>query len=288
MLAVNANRSVSIDRLVDAIWDDRPPATAREQVQNCVSVVRRAVGGGAGGVRISLNGRGYQLEVDPSEIDAYCFEQKLHAAVEKLAAGHPESAVATYRDALAIWTGPALDGMDGAELRAYAHRLDELRAAATERLIATQMELGRFDEAVADLRCLTRLHPTDERFLVLLIDALLSSHRQPEALAAYSAFAKGLADEFGSYPGPSAREAERRIHEALDHDIPPTAKGAFRQADIARPSSLVLQPDGVQQESELVRHLEEAMSHIHTAYSLLDADRKSRPLKRHSGRGRVA
>ncbi|MFI9642009.1 BTAD domain-containing putative transcriptional regulator [Micromonospora sp. NPDC051925] len=227
--------------------------------------------------------------MDPNEIDAHCFEHNLGAGRAQMAAGRPETAVATYRDALAIWTGPALDGMDGVELRAYAHRLDELRAAATERLIETQIELGRFDEAVADLRCLTRLHPADERYLVLLIDALLLSHRQSEALAVYRAFTKGLAEEFGSHPGPSAREAERRIQKALAYDaLSPTADTSPRPVDIDVSRSSSMRPDEVQHESELVRHLEEAMSHIRTAYSLLDVGRNSGLVERLSGRSRVA
>ncbi|SBT54494.1 AfsR/SARP family transcriptional regulator [Micromonospora narathiwatensis] len=290
MLVANVNKSVSVDRLVDAVWEKRPPVTAREQVQNCVSMLRRGFGG-ANGVTISRSGRGYQLNADPSEIDAHCFERDVRAAAEHLAAGQPEAGVATYRDALALWSGPALDGLDGVELRAHAHRLDELRAAATERLIETQIELGRLDEAVADLRCLTRLNPTGERFMVLLVDALLLCHRHPEALAAYRDFARSLADELGTRPGPAARAAERRIHEALrDDGLPPTAgdSPARTDRDLMTLVSVRRHPtDATSQEWDLLRHLQEAVSHIHAAYSLLPS-RAGSAVERLSGHSRVA
>ncbi|MCI4064194.1 AfsR/SARP family transcriptional regulator [Micromonospora sp. R77] len=292
MLAANVNKSVSVDRMVDAVWDERPPATAREQVQNCMSMLRRVLGGGADAVDISRSGRGYQLNVDPGEIDAHCFERDLRTAAEHLAAGRAESAVATYRDSLALWRGPALEGMDGVELRACAHRLDELRAAATERLIETQIELGRLDEAVADLRCQTRLHPADERYLVLLVDALLLSHRYPEALAAYRAFATGLAEDFGSRPGPAARGAERRIQKALASDTPSPASGSRRgRIDTDLSAFASMQPhvnNVVSHESELVRHLEEAMSHIRAAYSLIGTGHRSAAVERLPRPGRAA
>jgi DNA-binding SARP family transcriptional activator len=37
MLALNANRVVSIERLIDAVWDSSPPTTSRAQIQICIS-----------------------------------------------------------------------------------------------------------------------------------------------------------------------------------------------------------------------------------------------------------
>ncbi|GAB3946214.1 hypothetical protein GCM10027614_39360 [Micromonospora vulcania] len=177
MLVANVNRGVSVDRLVDAVWEADPPATAREQVQNCVSMLRRSLDNGANDATINRSGRGYQLDADPYEIDAHCFERDLHSAAEHLDENRPEAAAAVLHGALALWTGPALDGLDAVELRAHALRLDELRATATERLIQTKIRLGRLDDAVADLRRLTGLHPTDERYMLLLVDALLLGRR---------------------------------------------------------------------------------------------------------------
>ncbi|MFI7120448.1 helix-turn-helix domain-containing protein [Amycolatopsis sp. NPDC049868] len=44
VLLRNANRVVGIDRLIDAVWDTEPPATAHTQVRICVSALRANLG----------------------------------------------------------------------------------------------------------------------------------------------------------------------------------------------------------------------------------------------------
>ena len=44
MLLAEPNRVVSVDRLVDALWGDYPPETARHTVQSYVSELRKALG----------------------------------------------------------------------------------------------------------------------------------------------------------------------------------------------------------------------------------------------------
>ncbi|MFC5923670.1 AfsR/SARP family transcriptional regulator [Micromonospora vulcania] len=277
MLVANVNRGVSVDRLVDAVWEADPPATAREQVQNCVSMLRRSLDNGANDATINRSGRGYQLDADPYEIDAHCFERDLHSAAEHLDENRPEAAAAVLHGALALWTGPALDGLDAVELRAHALRLDELRATATERLIQTKIRLGRLDDAVADLRRLTGLHPTDERYMLLLVDALLLGRRPPEALASYRAFARRLADDLGSQPGPSAHAVERRIQLALQGTEPAAGTPSAHARTDSDLSAFAGMRGSVtvatRQDSELQRHLDEAISHIRAVYLLLNDGR---------------
>jgi DNA-binding SARP family transcriptional activator len=43
LLALHANRPVSSDRLLDALWEGEPPATAQKVLQGYVSQLRRAL-----------------------------------------------------------------------------------------------------------------------------------------------------------------------------------------------------------------------------------------------------
>ncbi len=67
VLALHANETVSVDRLVDALWGDRPPATARKMVQLYVSQLRRLLA--ADSAQIVTQGRGYELRIDPTAVD---------------------------------------------------------------------------------------------------------------------------------------------------------------------------------------------------------------------------
>jgi DNA-binding SARP family transcriptional activator len=48
LLLVHANETVSIERLIDELWGEDPPATAAKSVQVHVSRLRKALSAGAG------------------------------------------------------------------------------------------------------------------------------------------------------------------------------------------------------------------------------------------------
>ncbi|WDZ86766.1 AfsR/SARP family transcriptional regulator [Micromonospora cathayae] len=275
LLALHINRAVSIDRLIDAIWEDRPPATAREQVQNCVSLLRRSLSGGAARITISRHGPGYQMNADPDEIDAQRFERGVRAAGELHATGDLTGAVEKLREALALWSGPALDGLTGVELSAHANRLDEMRNSATERLIKMTMDLGRHDEALADLRSLTRLHPLHEQYMLLMTDNLIHRQRYAEALDAYRTFASGMAEELGVRPSRTARSRERQILQAMHAPHPPhDSRRPARSDGPERPhlrNTVRYRTSDIPAAAptELLHHLENAVTHIQAAFWLL-------------------
>ena len=65
VLLLNANRVVSKDSLIQALWGERPPATAQKALQVYVSQLRKAVGRD----RILTRSPGYELCVGPGELD---------------------------------------------------------------------------------------------------------------------------------------------------------------------------------------------------------------------------
>lgn len=62
MLLLHPNRIVPVDRLVDAVWGEDPPATARGQLQTCVSRLRRTLPAAA--IRTDPAGYGVQVSGD--------------------------------------------------------------------------------------------------------------------------------------------------------------------------------------------------------------------------------
>src|ERR687892_563205 len=206
-LALQANRVVPAERLIDEIWGEDPPPAARSALQSYVSHLRKAVGSDR------LVGRlgGYVLHAASDEIDASRFEA-LVAEARRLAVTDPAEAVLVYQRALALWRGPALHGLgDQPSLQPEVARLEELWMVATEGRIAAELDLGRHREFVPELETLTGRHPFREHLWGHLMWPLSRAGGQAEALAAYRRARDVLADELGIDPSPRLQ----RLHEQL-------------------------------------------------------------------------
>ncbi|MFF2745303.1 BTAD domain-containing putative transcriptional regulator [Kitasatospora sp. NPDC058048] len=206
-LLLNADSSVPVARLVDTVWEERPPATATRQVRNLAGVLRRrfAEADPAAPPVLLTDGRGYRITLTGHRLDARDFTDRLALARGKAAAGRTPEAVDGLRAALALWRGPALDGLAVDADAPGAVALDELRLTAWEECLDLELALGRHRAAVPELTALVADHPLRERFTGQLMRALHGSGRAPEGLAAYRRFADRLADELGLDPGPGLR-----------------------------------------------------------------------------------
>src|SRR4051794_37783543 len=80
MLGLNANRETPIDRLIDAVWHTAPPATARAQVQICVSGLRKVLHNAHALARIRTRSPGYVLEIPGAELDTVEFTELVETA----------------------------------------------------------------------------------------------------------------------------------------------------------------------------------------------------------------
>jgi DNA-binding SARP family transcriptional activator/tetratricopeptide (TPR) repeat protein len=216
-LLVSANRLVPVDELVERLWGQRPPATARATLATYVMRLRRTLAGsGQSGERSSEPGpirtrpEGYLIDVAPSQVDLGRFGQLLAEADRH--PHDPETVLAILTDALSLWRGPALVDIPCESLqRDVAPRLEEQRLHTLERRIDTELALGRHAELVGELTALTTEHRLRERFWHQLILALYRSHRQPDALEAYARLRSLLIDEMGLEPSVEIRELHNRI-----------------------------------------------------------------------------
>jgi YVTN family beta-propeller protein len=210
VLVLHAGEVVSTDRLIDAVWGERPPASALNSVHIYVSRIRKVLGDG----RLETLGQGYRLSVDSEQLDLGRFERLLDEGRALLASGGLAAAAEKLREALALWRGPPLaDFASEPFAQTEIARLEELRLAAYEERIEADLALGRHAELVPELEALVREHPLRERIRAQLMVALYRSGRQAEALATYREARRLLHDELGLEPGRALQELERAILE---------------------------------------------------------------------------
>jgi YVTN family beta-propeller protein len=211
LLLLHRNEAVSSDRLIDALWGDRPPATAAKILQNHIAQLRRALGD-RDSRRLVTRGRGYLLEVADGELDLDRFERLVDEGGGALASDRPADAARLLREALALWRGPPLaDVAYEAFAQPEVARLEERRAAALEQRIDADLALGRHADLVAELEGLAAKHPLRERLRAQLMVALYRCGRQADALEAFGYARRALLDELGVEPGPPLRELQEAI-----------------------------------------------------------------------------
>ncbi len=199
---------VTRERLVDAVWGEEPPESAKTSLQVYVHGLRRAVGAD----RIETHGDGYRVRVDPEELDLSRFERLVAGAERALAEGRPGQAEADLAAASGLWHGPALaDLTDQPVARTAAGRLEELRLRAIELRNDARLALGEHGALLPELDALVAEHPFRERLREQQILALYRAGRQADALEAYRTARAALVDELGVEPGPALQELERAI-----------------------------------------------------------------------------
>jgi DNA-binding SARP family transcriptional activator/streptogramin lyase len=215
VLLLHANEFVSRERLIDDLWGEAPPPTARKAINVYVSQLRKALGLG-GADPIATASGGYRLQVESDAVDSVRLERLLAEARAAIARGDQEEAAGRYADALALWRGPTLAGLPfESRGRDEVARLDELRITALMDRIDCDLALGRQEEVLGELNVLVREHPLRERLRAQQMLALYRADRQAEALEAYAEARQILVEDLGIEPS----EALQRLQQAiLRHD----------------------------------------------------------------------
>jgi DNA-binding SARP family transcriptional activator/Tfp pilus assembly protein PilF len=204
-LALELNRVVSGDRLLDLVWDGSPPPQAKAALQGHIAQLRKVL---TGGVALVTRAPGYVLTGERSAVDVFRFEDLLATARDAVDA----DAVELLREALALWRGPVLADVPGDQLReAVSARLEELRLVAVQELATRLSRLNRAAEAVSVLRDAVEANPLREALVSRLVLALHWTGRQAEALALFHRTRERLVEELGVDPGPELRDAYQTV-----------------------------------------------------------------------------
>ncbi|MGW1251424.1 AfsR/SARP family transcriptional regulator [Streptomyces sp. NPDC002535] len=252
LLSLHPGRPVPVAVLKEELWGPLPPSSAHSTLQTYILRLRRALAaalggpygsegpagatepkGAAGGAAeptgigvgkagatgparardlLATGHDGYLLRIAEENVDAFAFQRAAQAGHTAFADGDSARAARLLREALALWTGPALvDVRAGAALRIHAARLEESRLLATERRLDAELRLGLHGELLAELVELTRLHPANERLHAQAMVAFYRAGRQSEALQLYRGLRRRLVEELGLEPAPQLQ----RLHQAM-------------------------------------------------------------------------
>jgi serine/threonine protein kinase/DNA-binding SARP family transcriptional activator/WD40 repeat protein len=211
LLVAEGGRVVGVDRLVDAVWSDAPPESARRTVMTYVWRLRRSLSSGS----IATQGLGYRLTVPDEAIDARRFE----GLVEQARSAPPTEALNLIDRALGLWRGRAFgEFADEWWALSSATRLEELRVVASERRAQALIAIGECELAVTGLEALIVEHPLRERVVALLMQAHAACGRQADALRTYASYRASLGEETGLEPSHALHDLETSI--LLDAEKP--------------------------------------------------------------------
>ncbi len=230
VLLLHAGVVVSRERLIEELWGESPPSTAAKALNVHVSHLRKPLRR-AGLDAIATRPPGYALEIEPESVDATRFERLLSEGRERSAAGEVAGARRLLREALALWRGPALAGIElEAASRNEVGRLEELRLSAQLDRIDCDLALGRHAQLVGELEALVAEQRLRERPRGQLMLALYRSGRQADALHAYREARETLVGELGIEPSVPLQRLEKAI--------------LNRDPSLEAPSGVALTPSG--------------------------------------------
>ncbi|MEW9534104.1 BTAD domain-containing putative transcriptional regulator [Microbispora sp. NPDC049125] len=207
-LLLERGRIVPTPRLIDIIWPDDPPGTARAAIQTYVKTLRQALARHGASDVIVTRTSGYLAQIPDGSLDVDVFERLVAQA---RAASTPGETSDLLGSALALWRGPALAGLDTSPLDGEVARLEQLRLTATEERIAADLALGRHGRLVAELASLVGRHPANERLRGQYMTALYRLGRQADALATYREGRRALVEDLGVDPGPELSDLNDAI-----------------------------------------------------------------------------
>ncbi|MYS36153.1 DNA-binding SARP family transcriptional activator [Streptomyces sp. KhCrAH-43] len=225
---------LSTDHLIQCVWGDSPPPTARGTLQSYLTRLRGALPPqGDGTAAIQRRAGGYLLTASAADVDLHRFRSLTAQARDADGDGEAERVL---DEALGLWHGDPLAGIAGDWAESVRTRLEQERLAALLDRVDHRLAAGGPAGLAEQVRGLAAEHPWDERIAAQLMTVLFRSGRQAEALAHYEAFRRCLAQEFGVDPG----AALRHLHEAILRDAPELGGPPARPA--RRPEAT---PDGV-------------------------------------------
>jgi predicted ATPase/DNA-binding SARP family transcriptional activator len=232
LLALDAGKVVSTDRLIDGIYGDDQPMRAGNALQLQISKLRHTLRD-AGGAAIDTRPPGYVLDIPADDVDALRFARLVSDGRRAMTTA-PAEASRLLHEALSLWRGPALADFAFDDFATGERvRLEELRLAAVEDCIEVDLALGLHAECIEQLEQLLAVHPLRERPWGQLMVALYRAGRQAEALRAFARARHHLGEELGIEPGPELRRLEAAVL-AQDPSLTGPSAAVAAPAPVAR------------------------------------------------------
>ncbi|MCP9276211.1 BTAD domain-containing putative transcriptional regulator [Mycolicibacterium arenosum] len=206
-LLVDVNRPVPTDQLIDRVWADEPPHRARNALAAYVSRLRQSLRD-LDGVGIIRGSVGYTLTADADAVDLHRFR-----ALALTARAHSDAgeAARTFDEALALWRGEPLAGIDTPWINETRNSIEAERLSVILDRNDAALRAGMHTELVAELVTGLQAHPLDERLAGQLMLAQSRCGRQADALETYRQMRERLVDELGIEPSPTLRAVHQEV-----------------------------------------------------------------------------
>jgi DNA-binding SARP family transcriptional activator len=234
MMLLEANRSVTIDRLIEAVWDESPPATAKAQVQICISMLRRMLTEAGLPDVISTTPNGYLARVPTDKLDSTVFDNLVRQAHDAVAEHRLTDADELFREALGLWRGHSLATGNSRVLKSVEVRRIQELIGAVEQWSDVRLQLGVHHGLVGYLTELVGHHPLREGLRARLMRVLYLCGQQAQALEVYRSGRRLLVDELGIEPGEELQSLERAI---LNGSLDPVPRAAAPSAAVPAASA---------------------------------------------------
>jgi DNA-binding SARP family transcriptional activator len=197
-LALNADRPVRREELIDCLWPQSPPADPMAAVNTLISRLRRALGPDTVQGRSELS-----LALPPdAEIDVAFVADALDRARSAVADGDWQAAWGPAHAALAITQRGLLPGLEASWIDEGRRDLNERELEALELVAEVGLGLGGAELAAAEraAKTLVEKSPFRESGHRLRMQVLAARGNVAEALQAYEEVRKLLAQELGTTP----------------------------------------------------------------------------------------
>jgi len=207
LMALRIGQVVPVAELIDAIWEDEPPRSARASLQALMTRLRQLLRP-LPGASLTRCGDGYLLEFDQDLVDA----ERSRSLGRAARAADGAAAIPLFDAALALWNGPALaDAPDTERVTAIRYGLAEERLSMLQDRLTCMLARGREREAAAELPAALARHPLNERLAGMLMATWYRSGQRAEALAVFRQIRGRLVAELGVEPGAELQLLHQRI-----------------------------------------------------------------------------
>ncbi|MFD5257769.1 BTAD domain-containing putative transcriptional regulator [Streptomyces bobili] len=220
LFSVRSNQVVLLRDLVQELWSETPPQSAKITLQTYIVRLRQQLS-----KDLELSGSaldpknllqtfhgGYRLTVEPAALEYRRFEDLATRGHREIAAGDYPRASQVLRSALDMWRGPALvDVSAGPLLQAHVTRLNNARVTAVEQLMEAELRQGRHLDILGDLTDLTAEHPFHENLYAQLMVALYRAGRRSQALEVFAGLRRTLVTNLGIDPSHQLIRLHRAI-----------------------------------------------------------------------------
>jgi pentatricopeptide repeat protein len=216
LILLRANQVVHPDSLIEELWGQSPPKSAVTTLQTYIYHLRKLFAqeglDSPGCELLVTRPPGYTLQVPEGALDADVFTRLVMDAHQRIKQGDTYLAASILREALNVWTGPALCNVSlGCKLKALTVALEERRTEALRLRIEIDMGMGHHHELIGELKLLTAADPLDEWFASQLVTTLGRAGRRSEALRVYEEMRGALRNELGLDPSPGLQQAQRDV-----------------------------------------------------------------------------